>query len=89
MLSEQVDISWVIWDRESSGVNIIVYKRGDTVAVLSSLPLFTFEQQKKFYESSRKNNTSIEAFNNDIEKLVQEVRIERPVIRMERNWYAL
>lgn len=56
----------------------IKYPQSDTVAVLSSLPLFTFEEQKEFYELSNRYYHRMEDFNYAIERLVQEVRIERP-----------
>lgn len=56
----------------------IKYPQSDTVAILASLPLFTYEEQMKFYKDSRKIYCNIEDFNIDIERLVQEVRIERP-----------
>lgn len=56
----------------------IKYPQSDTVAVLSSLPLFTFQEQKEYYHLSKKTYSKNEQFNKDIERLVQEIRIERP-----------
>lgn len=56
----------------------IKYPQSDTVAILASLPLFTYDEQLRFYNDSKKSYRNIEDFNKDIERLVQEVRIERP-----------
>ena len=56
----------------------IKYPQSDTAVILASLPLFTYEEQKRFYNYSKKSYSNIEDFNKDIERLVQEVRIERP-----------
>ena len=56
----------------------IKYPQSDTVAVLASLPAFTFDEQKKIYENSSKNSLTNEEFNVEIERLVHEVRMERP-----------
>lgn len=56
----------------------IKYPQSDTVAILASLPLFTYDEQRKFYKYSKKSYRNVEEFNKDIERLVQEVRIERP-----------
>ncbi len=56
----------------------IKYPQSDTVAILASLPLFTYDEQLRFYNDSKKSYRNIEDFNKDVERLVQEVRIERP-----------
>lgn len=56
----------------------IKYPQSDTVAILASLPLFTYEEQKTFYEKSIRNYADMKEFNKDIERLVHEVRMERP-----------
>lgn len=56
----------------------IKYSQSDTVALLSSLPLFTLKDQKEFYQSSYKNAKNNLSFDLEIERLVYEVRMERP-----------
>lgn len=56
----------------------IKYPQSDTIAVLSSLPAFTFEEQRKFYDESNDASLTKEQFNVRIERLVHEVRMERP-----------
>lgn len=56
----------------------IKYPQSDTVTILASLPLFTYEEQKDFYEKSINYYGKVEDFNTDIERLVHEVRMERP-----------
>ncbi|MBE5883835.1 MAG: FRG domain-containing protein [Lachnospiraceae bacterium] len=56
----------------------IKYPQSDTVTILASLPLFTYEEQKDFYEKSISYYGKVEDFNKDIERLVHEVRMERP-----------
>lgn len=56
----------------------IKYPQSDTVAILASLPLFTYNKQKKFYSLSTNSGLGEAQFNSQIENLIQEVRIERP-----------
>ena len=58
--------------------NNVKYPQSDTVAILASLPAFTFEQQKRLYEASRNTSKGIDDFNNQVEQLVHEVKMERP-----------
>jgi len=55
----------------------IKYPQSDTVTILASLPLFTYEEQKIFYHYSISHYGNMEDFNKDIERLVYEVRLER------------
>lgn len=61
----------------------IKYPESDTVTILASLPLFEYISQEKFLDSSLKSHTSLEDFNEEIKRLVQEVRKERPGFRCE------
>lgn len=56
----------------------IKYFQSDTVAMLASLPLFTKGEQMEFYESSFIRSSDENNFNDKVERLVQEVRIEQP-----------
>lgn len=62
----------------SQNVDSIKYFQSDTVAMLASLPLFTKGEQMEFYESSFIRSSDENNFNDKVERLVQEVRIERP-----------
>lgn len=55
----------------------IKYPQSDAVAILASLPLFTYKDQKDFYSASN-FGLDMKTFNLKIENLIQEVRIERP-----------
>ncbi len=61
----------------------IKYFHSDTVALLASLPLFTLDEQREFYQSSRKYLKTSSPFGKEIERLVHEVRMERPGFKSE------
>lgn len=61
----------------------IKYPQSDTVAVLTSLPLFTYQEQKAFFNDSKDATLSLQTFNQKIARLVQEVRAERPGFKAE------
>ena len=61
----------------------IKYFHSDTVALLASLPLFTLDEQREFYQSSRKYLKASSPFGKEIERLVHEVRMERPGFKSE------
>lgn len=61
----------------------IKYPQSDTVAVLASLPLFSYDTQKQFLSYSLNKSLSLPDFNAKVARLVQEVRIERPGFKDE------
>lgn len=61
----------------------IKYPQSDTVAVLSSLPLFDYNAQKQFIHDSLDKSLSLKDFNDKVARLVQEVRLERPGFKEE------
>lgn len=63
----------------------IKYPQSDTVAMLSSLPVFTYEEQKEFYILSRDSSLTSEEFNRRIERLIHEVKMERPGFQSKVN----
>lgn len=67
----------------SQNLDSIKYFQSDTVAMLASLPLFTKTEQMQFYQSSFNNSTDINDFNDKVEHLVREVRMERPCFKSE------
>ena len=46
-----------------------------------SLPLFTKDEQMQFYHSSFVKSSNVNDFNDKVERLVHEVRMERPGVR--------
>lgn len=58
--------------------NDIKYFQSDKVAVLSSLPLFTFEEQEQLYNLSLGKTETDSFFAKETERLVHEVKTERP-----------
>ena len=67
----------------SQDLDSIKYFQSDTVALLASLPLFTENEQMQFYNSSIVNASNVKVFSNKIERLVHEVRMERPGFKSE------
>lgn len=67
----------------SQNINSIKYFQSDTVAMLASLPLFTKDEQLQFFQSSFNNYSKLNDFNNEVERLVYEVRMERPGFKSE------
>lgn len=63
----------------------IKYPQSDVVSILSSLPLFSYEMQKKFYDLSTDSSISQMRFNSDsmISRLIHEIRLEKPAFREE------
>ena len=67
----------------SQKLNSIKYFQSDTVAMLASLPLFTEDEQMQFYYSSVNKSSDANDFNDKLERLVHEVRMERPGFKSE------
>lgn len=67
----------------SQNYDSIKYFQSDTVAMLASLPLFTKVEQMQFYHSSFIKSPDENDFNDKIERLVHEVRMERPGFKSE------
>lgn len=65
----------IIFSQNSDSVK---YFQSDTVAMLASLPLFTRGEQAEFFESSFIKSLDKNNFNDRVERLVHEVRMERP-----------
>ena len=61
----------------------IKYTHSDTVALLASLPLFTKTEQDEFYELCRNMPNSQQKLQEGLEKLVHEVKLERPGFKPE------
>lgn len=55
----------------------IKYPNSDSISILSSLPLFSYELQVEMQNYSKMCNDN-ETFNNKIPRLLQEIRLEKP-----------
>ncbi|MGM9541056.1 FRG domain-containing protein [Anaerovibrio sp.] len=67
----------------SQSLDSVKYFQSDTVAMLASLPLFTKDEQMQFYHSSLGTSSNENDFKAKIERLVHEVRMERPGFKSE------
>lgn len=67
----------------SQNIDSIKYFQSDTVAMLASLPLFTKGEQMNFFYSSFDGTSNVNDFNNEVERLVHEIRMERPGFKSE------
>lgn len=67
----------------SQSLDSIKYFQSDTVAMLASIPLFAKDEQMQFYYASINQPSGGNNFNNRVERLVHEVRMERPGFKSE------
>ena len=67
----------------SQNADSIKYFQSDTVAMLASLPLFSKDEQMQYYQASIMTSQQGDAFNDKVERLVHEVRMERPGFKSE------
>lgn len=63
----------------------IKYPQSDTVSILASLPVFPYQKQKEFYNSATDPRGSDSSFNLMADRLIHEVRLEKPAFRAEVN----
>lgn len=63
----------------------IKYPQSDTVSVLASLPVFSFRKQQEFLRWAQDPAVSNIAFNHYAERLIHEVRLEKPAFQAEIN----
>ncbi len=61
----------------------IKYPQSDAVSVLASLPAFSHMDQGEFYTFAKDSKLTEKDFNKKIERLIQEVRLEKPAFREE------
>lgn len=59
----------------------VKYPQSDTVSILASLPMFEYEKQQKIYEYAIDGNLTKEEFNKKIERLLHEVKTEKPAFK--------
>lgn len=76
-------------DEESLGELILIstkeddikYPQSDCVSILASLPLFTCDEQKRFFDAANNSKLTQSEFNERIGKLLHEIRKEKPAFR--------
>ncbi|WP_195724364.1 FRG domain-containing protein [Paenibacillus monticola] len=61
----------------------IKYPQSDTVSILASLPLFNYTDQQMFYEHAANSELGKAEFNKRIDRLLHEVKLEKPAFRDE------
>lgn len=69
----------------SAGDRAIKYPQSDTVSILASLPAFSYQKQREFFAWARDPNISNLQFNVKAERLIHEVRLEKPAFQAEVN----
>ena len=63
----------------------IKYPQSDTVSVLASLPVFSFQKQQEFFRLAKDPTIPNLIFNDHAERLIHEVRLEKPAFQPEIN----
>lgn len=63
--------------------NDIKYPQSDTVSILASLPLFEYEKQQEIYQYAVDEDLTKEEFNKNIQRLLHEVKTEKPAFKDE------
>lgn len=61
------------------------YPQSDTVSILASLPVFSFQKQQEFLRWAKDPTVTDMAFNLHAERLIHEVRLEKPAFQAEIN----
>ena len=67
----------------SSNKEKIKYPQSDTISIISSLPKFSFEEQKLFEKFANDKSITKEEFNKKISRLIHEVRLEKPAFKAD------
>lgn len=63
----------------------IKYPQSDTVSILASLPVFPYRKQREFFDYASDPKASNLSFNLMAERLIHEVRLEKPAFQAEVN----
>lgn len=69
----------------SAGTDEIKYPQSDTVSILASIPAFSYKKQQFFLRLANDPSITNGTFNKRVERLVHEVRLEKPAFRAEIN----
>lgn len=62
---------------------IIKYPQSDTVSILASLPLFSYDKQMEFYNFAIDPSIDDLTFNSRVSRLLHEIRLEKPAFQAE------
>ena len=61
----------------------IKYPQSDTVTILSSLPVFSYQKQKEFENLALDKDINNSQFNQKAKRLIHEIRLEKPAFESE------
>jgi hypothetical protein len=61
----------------------IKYPQSDTVSILASLPMFEYKKQQEIYKYAAYENLNEKEFNKKVQRLLQEVKTEKPAFKDE------
>lgn len=67
----------------SADTQHIKYPQSDTVSILASLPLFSYDKQMEFYKYAADPSIDDVTFNKRVSRLLHEVRLEKPAFQAE------
>lgn len=67
----------------SAGIQEIKYPQSDTVSILASIPIFSFDKQQEFLRLANDPAIGSLVFNSRVKRLVHEVRLEKPAFEPE------
>lgn len=65
--------------------NEIKYPQSDTISILASLPVFSYDMQRHFCRMAEDSEISNDEFNHNAGRLIHEVRLEKPAFQSEIN----
>lgn len=63
----------------------IKYPQSDTISILASLPVFSYQKQRELYDLASDPGVSNTQFNTQAARLIHEVRLEKPAFQPEIN----
>lgn len=63
----------------------IKYPQSDTVSILASLPVFSYQKQQEFFDLACDTRISNIQFNDKAGRLIHEVRLEKPAFQADIN----
>ncbi|WP_052088027.1 FRG domain-containing protein [Paenibacillus wynnii] len=70
----------IVFEENSTSIK---YPQSDTVSILASLPLFSYQDQQGFYKHASNPELNKADFNKKIDRLLHEVKLEKPAFRDE------
>ena len=63
----------------------IKYPQSDTISILASLPVFSYQKQQEFFDLASDQSLTNLCFNHKAKRLIHEVRLEKPAFQAEIN----